>query len=284
MRASMESLHSGGSTGSDVQAVSDAASAPSSPGVSPREVASLRQSMPEQVGRGQTRHGGRPRMRSDPTRTQRQSRQSPMAPPPAPRGHATTEAPRRTPDDDPWLDHALHSSTMDFDGNARTDGVQPPPPGGPMAPEAMSIQAMYDRIRLLENEYIEGTGNHNVRHWNAETIQAQCAELERSRPPAPDADQMLQSRGSAGASKSPPREFWDPMQADSGEPHAQLGFVKPDCSLSDYSSDTNTDSMPSSPRSARSVGSGGPSAFGSVKSRKPKGSIGRSRSKGKSRR
>ena len=55
-------------------------------------------------------------------------------------------------------------------------------------------------------------------------------------------------------------------------------------SMSDYSSDTNTDSMPSSPRSARSVGSGGPSAFGSVKSRKPKGSIGRSRSKGKSRR
>ena len=78
-----------------------------------------------------------------------------------------------------------------------------------MEPEAMSIQAMYDRIRLLENEYIEGTGNHNVRHWNADTIQAQCAELERMRPPAPDADQMLQSRGSAGASKSPPREFWD---------------------------------------------------------------------------
>ena len=84
MRASLESLHSGGSTGSDAQAVSDAASAPSSPGVSPRDVAGLRKSMPDQVGRGQTRHGGRPRMRSDPTRTQRQSRQSPMAPPPAP--------------------------------------------------------------------------------------------------------------------------------------------------------------------------------------------------------
>ena len=48
------------------------------------------------------------------------------------------------------------------------------------------------------------------------------------------------------------RIFGVRRKTGAGEPHAQLGFVKPDCSMSDYSSDTNTDSMPSSPRSVAS--------------------------------
>jgi len=111
-----------------------------------------------------------------------------------------------------------------------------------------------------------------VSHWTVDQIQAATDRIERERPPAPDAERMRKSSlGSPpGLAKSPPREFLG---------RAVRGFQStidklPSEHGSDYCSD-DSGSMPSSPRSARSVGSGSGSAFGSV----PRKRHGRSRSK-----
>ena len=251
-------------TGS-TRATSDAASELSSPGISPRDAAALRASLPEPIStRGHQMqnsrpHVGRPRQRSDPTRTR--SRQSPA--PPAPRGHATPDA---------------ELSQVDFLGAA----VPMPPPPSMAVPcaEGLSIQAMYERIRQLEEQFVVEGGTQAVRHWTVDQITAETDILERTRPPAPDAERMCKSVSSSppGVSKSPPREILD-IEQMGGYSAIQTMLDGSIASLapeygSDYCSD-DSGSMPSSPRSARSVGSGSGSAFGSV-ARKSK-PIGRSR-------
>jgi hypothetical protein len=236
-----------------MRAISDAASELSSPGISPRDATTAEvHTVPEsRVHQASRSYVGRPRQRSDPTR--QRSRQSPMVPMP-PRGHAT-------PDDDlPQLDGG---------------GVLPPPPP-PAAchPEGLSIQAMYQRIRELEEQFVCEGGTHEVRHWTVDQIQAATDRIERERPPAPDAERMRKSSlGSPpGVAKSPPREFLKGGRAVHGFP---ITIDKlPSEHGSEYCSD-DSGSMPSSPRSARSVGSGSGSAFGSVARKR----IGRSRSK-----
>ena len=171
-------------------------------------------------------------------------------------------------------------------------GILPPPPPPPVAwhPEGLSIQAMYQRIRYLEDQFVCEGGTREVRHWTVDQIQAATDKIEREvhtltelpmdaaelqRPPAPDAERMRKSSlGSPpGVAKSPPREFlYGGRAAVRGYP---ITIDKlPSEHGSEYCSD-DSGSMPSSPRSARSVGSGSGSAFGAV----PRTRNGRSRSK-----
>lgn len=248
-----ESSRAGAGDAASTRATSDAASEVSSPGISPRDATTadphaVAESRAHQVSRP---HAGRPRQRSDPTR--QRSRQSPMVPMP-PRGNGT-------PDAEP--------SHLDADGDL------PPLPPGACQPEGLSIQAMYQRIRELEEQFVCEGGSHEVRHWTVDQIHAAVDRIERERPPAPDAERMRKSSlGSPpGAAKSPPRAFLHGGRAVRG---FQITIDKlPSEHGSEYCSD-DSGSIPSSPRSARSVGSGSGSAFGSVTQRKR---IGRSRSK-----
>ena len=203
-------------------------------------------------------HVGRPRQRSDPNRTR--SRHSPMAPP-APRGHGTPDAEL---------------------GEVFLENPPIPPPPSMAVPhgEPLSITAMYERIRQLEEQFVVEGGTQAVRHWTVDQISAESEVLERTRPPAPDAERMCKSVSQSPpcVSKSPPREILD-IEQMGGYSAIQTMLDGSIASLapeygSDYCSD-DSGSMPSSPRSARSVGSGSGSAFGSV-ARKSK-PIGRSR-------
>ena len=157
--------------------------------------------------------------------------------------------------------------------------LPPPPPPTACQPEGLSIQAMYQRIRQLEEQFVHEGGTHAVRHWTVDQIQAATEQIERDRPPAPDAERMRKSSlGSPpGVAKSPPREFLDGGPAVHGCFQMAIDML-PSEHGSEYCSD-DSGSIPSSPRSARSVGSGSGSAFGSVP-RKSKPRSGRSRSKG----